>query len=270
MKINAYDEPINKEIPWDGNEATGNLPVRGSRIEEFLKKTLDSKMGIIYYDAQHSKNLVFADVSSRDMYLEDPEENKSLILGSFDAPSNYVAEIKLSSPSYNVIDFGTKGTYLEFTFSINNLAGAPTGEDVDITYTFSHNSTQKVIKETRKFGEKVSLNIDDYLLTGTNIVTITIVGQNSLAATTTALTYQVLSLTLTDEMDITKVYNLTTDENTLVIPYTLSGQGTKMVEWYIDGVQITSNTSEDEGTDTIVNKIKYIPLSNLLSGVHNI
>ena len=37
MAKKVYDELIDKNIPWDGNELTGNLPVKGTRIEEFIK-----------------------------------------------------------------------------------------------------------------------------------------------------------------------------------------------------------------------------------------
>ena len=271
MAINAYDKPINKGIPWDGNEATGNLPVRGSRIEEFLKKSLDSKMGIIHYDLKTGKNLIFTDAESRDKYLSNPEDNEELLLGTIDTSSlNYTAEINLLSPLYNAIESDSQGNYLEYTFDIKNKSGASTGESVDVTYTFKRNATQKVVKETRRYGETVRFNIDDYLLTGTNIVTINIVGQTTFSTTTVTATYQVVSLSLTDEFDITKVYNLLTEDNTLTIPYTLSGQGIKTMEWYIDGEQVTPNISEDEATDTTVSKIKYITLSALSTGIHNV
>ena len=271
MAINAYDKPINKDIPWDGNEATGNLPVRGSRIEEFLKKALDSKMGIIHYDLKTGKNLIFTDAESRDKYLSNPEDNEELLLGTIDTSSlNYTAEINLMSPLYNAIESNSQGNYLEYTFDIKNKSGASTGESVDVTYTFKRNATQKVVKETRRYGETVRFNIDDYLLTGTNVVTINIVGQTTFSTTTVTATYQVVSLSLTDEFDITKVYNLLTEDNTLTIPYTLSGQGTKTMEWYIDGEQVTPNISEDEATDTTVSKIKYITLNALSTGIHNV
>ena len=271
MAKDVYDRPIDKNVLWDGDETTGGIPVRGRRIEEFLKKALDSKMGILYYDIQNDRNLIFADAESRDRYLDNPEDNKELILGTFEtSASNYTAEIRLLSPFYSAIEFGSKGNYLEYTFDVKNKSGASTGESVDVTYTFKRNATQKIIKETRRYGETVRFNIDDYLLAGTNVVTINIIGQTSLAATTVAVTYQAVSLSLTDELDITKVYNLSGGDNTLTIPYTLSGQGTKTMEWYIDGEQVTPNISEDEATDTTVSKIKYITLSALSTGVHNV
>lgn len=38
----GYDKEINKETSWDGDESTHHLPVKGRRIEEFLKKELNN------------------------------------------------------------------------------------------------------------------------------------------------------------------------------------------------------------------------------------
>lgn len=269
MAEDIYDKPIDKNTKWDGDSSTNGLPVRGTRIEEFLKNSLNSKAGIFHYDTTNNRYLVFSDTENRDLYLNDTSR-VDLVLGTFDAPFNYTAEIVVTTPAYTAISTDTTGNYIDFTFDIKNKSGASTGEAVNVTYTFTCNSKKTVIKETRRFGESVHFNIDDYLLDGTNVVTINIIGQTTLAATTAAVTYQVVSLSLTDEFDSTKVYNLLTGDNTLSIPYTLSGQGIKTMEWYIDGEQVTPNISEDEATDTTVSKIKYITLSALATGVHNV
>ena len=40
----VYDEEIDKRTDWGGDEGTGNLPVPGRRVEEFIKKELDRKL----------------------------------------------------------------------------------------------------------------------------------------------------------------------------------------------------------------------------------
>lgn len=264
----VYDKEIGKHIPWDGNEETGGLRVRGTRIEEFLKKMLDMKAGLFHYDITSNRYLVFADSESRDAYLDDPTKTE-LIIGAFEAPYNYSAEIALSSPVFNAVFLGSSGHYIDFTFDIKNKNGASTGENVNVTYTFVRNATKTIVKETRKYGESVHLNIDDYLLEGTNMVIVGIVGQNTLAATTVAVTYQVVNLELTDYMNISRIYNLTSAQ-TLEIPYTVSGQGTKIMEWYIDGELQESNLTEDEIADTTISKTKYLPIKALSSGLHHV
>lgn len=239
--------------------------------EEIDKRLLavDNKAGVFYYDTTNNRYLVFADEEKKDEYLNDTTKVE-LIIGSFDAPFNYTAEIEVTTPVYNAISADTTGNYIDFTFDIKNKSGASTGEGVNVTYTFMRNANKTVVKETRRFGEVVHFNIDSFLLEGTNIVTISIVGQNTLAATTVAVTYQVVTLRLYDSMDITKVYNLSQGEGIISVPYTLEGQGSKVMEWYVDGEKLPMVVYEDEVNDSLAEKIKYIPIRDLNSGIHSL
>ena len=49
MANKVYDKEINRHSDWGGDDSTENLPVSGSRVQEFIKKTLDGKMGVFYY-----------------------------------------------------------------------------------------------------------------------------------------------------------------------------------------------------------------------------
>lgn len=269
MAKKTWDNPIDKTIPWDGNKDTDNLPVRGSRVEEFIKNTFDEKMGVLHYDVSNNRYLVFADSITRDAYLDDPMQT-NLILGTFDAPFNYTAEINLLSPAYNAIFVGSTGNYIDFTFDIKNKNGASTGENVNVTYTFIRNANKKVINETRRYGEIVHFNVDEYIETGTNTIIISITGQSTLAATTVALTYQVVDLRLSDELDISKVYNLTNGSVVADVFFSVSGYGTKTVEWFLDGEQLPFVKSEDEVIDMSSERTKYITLSNLATGIHTL
>lgn len=269
MAKKMYDEPIDKNIPWDGNELTGHLPVRGRRVEEFLKGALNSKMGFFYYDATANRYLVFADEGAKDEYLKNPTQT-TLVLGSFDAPFNYEASISLLTPSYNAIFLGKTGNYLDFTFDIKNKSGNSTVENVTVTYTFIRNAAKKVITETRKYGETVHFNIDDYLLEGTNTVIVGISGQSTLAATTAALTYQVINLSFSDNLNISKTYNLSGGSKLFEVSFEVMGYGTKVVEWFLDGKQLPFVKTEDEVVDLASQRNKYIELSNLASGIHTL
>ena len=148
MANKVYDKEINKHSDWGGDDSTENLPVSGSRVQEFIKKTLDGKMGVFYYDTTNNRYLVFADIENRDLYLEDPTKNE-LVLGTFDAPFNYEAEINLISGSYKAVQLGSTGNYVEFIFDTKNKQGASVGGLATVTYTIIRNSTKKVITETR-------------------------------------------------------------------------------------------------------------------------
>lgn len=270
MANKIYDKEINKYTDWGGDSSTENLPVSGARVQEFIKKTLDGKMGIFHYDETNNRYLVFADSDTRDQYLEDPTKNE-LVLGTFDAPFNYEAEINLISESYKAVQLGSTGNYVEFTFDTKNKQGASVGGLAIVTYTIIRNSTKKVITETHNSRTTVKFNLDEYLGEGTNTVIIGITDKNTLAATTVSVTYQVVNLTIEDEFNISKVYNLSTNTSVnMEVLFKVSGPGTKRVEWYIDGELLDFVKEEDEVVDTEVSRTKYIPLSNLQQGKHSL
>lgn len=269
MAKQTWNNPIDKTVDWGGDATTDNLPVSGEMVQRFIKESLDGKAGLFHYDATNNRYLVFADADARDEYLLDPTQT-DLILGTFDAPFNYSAEINLSTPAYNAVALGSTGNYIEFTFDIKNKQGASTGENVIITYTFLRNAIKHTVTETRKFGDAVRFNIDKYLGEGTNSIIVGITGQTSLAATTVAITYQVVNLTLEDDMDISKSYNLSNGSQQMGLYFTVSGYGTKIVEWYIDGVLQPFVKSDDEVVDVTATRAKYFTLSNLQQGAHSL
>lgn len=213
--------------------------------------------------------MVFADESKKNEYINNPTLTE-LVIGTFDAPFNYEASITLLTPQYNAIFLGSTGNYLDFTFDVKNKSGNSTGENVNVTYTFIRNATKRVINETRRYGETVHMNIDDYLLEGTNTVIVGIQGQTSLAATTASITYQVINLSYTDETNISKVYDLSKGSQTVEVFFNVSGYGTKIVEWFLDGEQLPFIKSEDEVIDVVSSRTKYIELSNLSNGIHTL
>ena len=270
MSKKYYDEEINKHTDWGGDESTGFLPVKGNRVQEFIKKSLNGKMGTFHYDETNNRYIVFADDESRDSYLEDPTKTE-LILGTFDAPFNYTASINLLTGNYVAVLTGTTGNIIRFTFDVVNKQGSSVGENVLCTYTFIKGSTKKVVKARYRYNEEVSFSVDDYISDGTNNIIISITGETTLAATSVAITYQVVNLFISDEYDISRVYNLNANPNAVAeIPFTVKGYGTKTVEWYLDKEQLPEESYIDEVTATEVTRTKNISLSNLQEGIHSI
>lgn len=265
-----FDEKITKHQDWGGDESTGNLPVAGNRVQEFIKDQLDSKAGVFHYDNTNNRYIVFADEESQDTYFEDPTRT-DLIIGTFDAPFNYSAQITMSSPTYVAILAGAKNNYIEFTFDTTNKQGQSVGEDVMCTFTFIKGSNKKVVTEKYRYGQSVRFKVDEYISTGTNNVVIGIVGQNTLAAITVGVTYQVVDLKLSDTYDVSQAYNIVTNpQAAAAIPYSVSGYGTKIMEWYLDGVILDYIKVEDEIVDVSTTRTKYISLANLSQGSHSL
>lgn len=269
MAKKIWNNPIDKNVNWGGDDSTEGMPVSGEMVQKYIKDSLNSKAGIFYYDTSNNRYIVFSDELSKDEYLEDPTKTH-LIIGTFDAPFNYTASINLTSKTYNAVFLNSTGNYIDFTFDVVNKQGASTGESVTVTYTFIRNANKQTVTETRRFGDIVHFNIDKYLGEGTNTIMVGITGQTSLAATTVAITYQVVNLFLSDDFNISKVYNLKNSSQQVEIPFTVSGYGTKIVEWYIDGKLLPFNKSEDEVVDVSTSRTKYITISNLNQGTHSL
>ena len=269
MAKQVWNNPIDKSVDWGGDETTGGLPVSGEMVQRFIKESFNQKAGLFYYDNTNNRYLVFADEEARDAFLLDPTQT-GLIIGTFDAPFNYTAEINLTSAAYNAVFLGSTGNYIDFTFDVKNKQGASTGENVTVTYTFIRNAVRQTYTETKKFGDAVHFNIDKYLGEGTNTIMVGVTGQTSLAATTVAITYQVVNLTIEDGLDISKSYNLANGSKLVEVPFTVSGYGTKIVEWHLDGELLPFVKAEDEIVDVIATRTKYITLSNLQQGTHSL
>ena len=263
----TWNNPIDKNVDWGGDASTGGLPVSGEMVQKFIKESLDGKAGLFYYDTANNRYLVFTDEQSKEAYLADPTQT-SLIIAAFDAPFNYTAEIHLATPTYNAIFAGATGNYIDFTFDVKNKQGASTGESVVITYTIIRNATKQTFSQVARYGEAIRFNVDKYLAEGLNTVIVGVTGQTTLAATTASITYQVVNLQLTDELDISAVYDLTDGAKTLEVPFTVKGAGAKVVEWYLDGVQLDFVKNEDEVVDVEAQRVKNITLANLQQGRH--
>ena len=230
---------------------------------------VDKKAGLFYYDSTNNRYLVFTNEAARDEYLEDPSKVE-LIIGTFDAPFNYSAKIVLETKAYNAVALGSTGHFLDFTFDIENKNGQSTGENIICTYTFRKGSVKQTVVEQYAAGRSVHFSIDKYLSEGTNNITIAIQGVTSLAATTAAITFQVVNLSISTRYDISNAYNLSTGAKTMEVPFAVSGYGTKTVEWYVDGVLQPFVKDEDEVVDSSVERTKYITLNNLSQGSHSL
>jgi hypothetical protein len=67
------------------------------------------------------------------------------------------------------------------------------------------------------------------------------------------------------------MYDLQANPQAVVeVPFTLSGYGTKIVEWYLDGNKIATELSVDEVTGTSATRTKRISAANLSQGKHSI
>lgn len=266
MAKQIWDNSIDMNTDWAGDASTNNQPVSGRRVQEFIKNQLNSKASTFYYDAANQRYLVFANDDTKDEYLADPTKT-DLVLGTFNAPSNYIAEINLTTPTYVAALANSTGNLIKFTFDVKNKSNQSVGENVICTYTIIRGANKQVINQNYKAGESVSFNVDKYLSTGTNMITITVTGQTTLAATTVGITYQVIDLVLTDSYNLSTIYQAS--EN-IEVPFDISGYGAKYMEWYLDGTKLDYIQSEDQITEVSTSRTKYIPATGLSIGKHSL
>ena len=289
MAKKTYNEKITPKTDWGGDSSTGGLPVAGYRVQEFIKeqlnlrattdqvqkleKALAGKAGVFYLDDVSKRYLIFADEASKEAYLADPKKTE-LLLGVINAGSGtddgYSAIINLESQMYNTISLGTVGNYIDFTFQVYNKSGMPTGEPVICTYTFRKASMKQTVVEQYAAGRSIHFNIDKYLSEGTNQITVSIQGLTSMATVAVGVTYQVVELSLTCDYDIAQVFNLSSGAKTLAAEFSVSGYGTKTLEWYIDGEKLAFDSITDEVVNESATRTKYIQLSDLQEGVHSL
>ena len=259
----SYNEIRNISEDWELDTRNG-FPYSGQSVQAFIKKVLNGKGGDFYYDADTSKYLIFADADSRDLYLSDREEYADLLLGNFDAPANYTAEITMATPSSNVILAGTTGNYIDFTFDVKSRSGSSTGEAAIVTYTFNNSGSVQKVTQVYAAGTSVHFLIDQYLAAGSNSVSVVVTGRNTLASSMAAVNFTVVALELTSDFDFSQPVAV---GEYLSIPYALSGAGVKYLEWYIDGVL---QQEVDTITDLKVNRTKNIDTTGMSLGKHSV
>ena len=266
-KDKTYTGEIDKNIPWDGNNNTNNLPVAGSSIETFLKKQLNRRFGVLYYDEDNNRYIAFADTEARDTYISDPVNNTGLVLGTWDAPAAYTITYNLLTNTTIYILSGTKGNYIEYTFDTVNKSNQSVGESVSVTYNFTNGNNKTSVKKEYAAGTTVQFLLDDYISTGTNRIQVVISGLQTLVSTSFLITYVVVQLDLTTSYNMSKVNK----DHILIVPYTLTGVGTKTTEFYIDGNKVDA-LGEDTVTASSVSKSRSIDLSgfNLSDGIHSL
>ena len=270
MANKSSTNPItSKHDDW-GRDSSNNLPYSGEAVQNWVKEQLDNKAGIFYYDSSNNRFLVFSDEENRDTYLDNPTGHASLLIGTFDAPFNYTATATLiDTNSVNYIKAGSTGNYIKATFDVLNKQGASIGENVNVTIAFRNGSAVTRITRSVAYGSMLSINIDQYLSIGTNSITMSVVGQDTLAATSIGLTYYCISLELNDTFDISQPVTPTGNLN---IAFNIIGSGIKRLEWFIDGQQVPYDSQNDDVTASEASRTKTIPLSSyaLANGRHNL
>lgn len=169
-----------------------------------------------------------------------------------------------------------EGGTAQLTYSYNhvNADGANDGIKADITVTISRGTTQTYQVTTKNVSAGTyTLDISDYLLVGTTDIYVKAEATTEDGTKQTKQSYvsiNVITLTLTSSFNLgtTIAGGGYKDSDTIEIPFTITGSGTKDVSMYIDGAGVpVSQTINKSGT---VNGSFTIKGSTLTAGRHSI
>ena len=273
-------EPTNK-VDWGiGDSTTGNLPLSGGVVQQYIQDNFDSKAGYFYSDASAGKCYVFASREDWENWHEaGDDENSDLIIGTFGITANFTMTIDIAqSESSKSAASGSTGNTITFTWNVKDLRDSSiTTEDANCYLTFTNGTVTKSISfRVSGSNHTITQNVDEYLLDGENRIDIMVTGLNSKVSSSRQITYNIIALGLTSSYDISKVWTI---DDTLTIPYTLTGSDLSVTEWWWDGIKL-STVSYDSHTilNNVANRTKSIVLKNLTdlaphaevtSGVHN-
>jgi len=233
MATKLYEEDITKHIDWGGDEVTHGLPVAGEKIQKFIKKSLESKFGYMYYDkisegrdessgitvANHTASnqyLVFADKENCELWAANPAEGGRFILGRFDAPAPATIEVSNTGAYSKTILLSDKDNQeISFNYVVKDKSNTPQAGQSTISISINNN-----ISGTRTlptiyvdipsdaaagvnfpYDEGVNLDfkfseISKYLNEGVNTINFTITSLMHNVSTTITYQYRILDLDL--------------------------------------------------------------------------
>ena len=98
------------------------------------------------------------------------------------------------------------GNVIKFDFYSAEGAGQRENEAGVVNVTITNDSGVKTMQQTFGLGSDKSINLDNYLVAGTNIVRISVTGVESKKVATTEVTYNVTEIDLSSDFNIAKIY----------------------------------------------------------------
>lgn len=193
-----WDEEININTNWNGDESTGGLPVKGSRVQEFLRKQLvqlntatEGKFGAAKYEGGVIR-------------FYDEEGGKELGSIKLTGTSYSITLDSNRGPNFNVL---TSDTDAKITFTPSTTAiemgqsqGVPFPEDYLFTMEVDSGSgyTDRTPADNAiRSGGSATVDIRNYIKTGSNRIRIIVTGATSQQTRTTVWTANLTTLSMT-------------------------------------------------------------------------
>lgn len=264
------NNPIpDKYTDWGKDPTFHNYPFSGKSVQEYIKKQFDSKVGYLHPDASNENYLLFADEDNYNLYMQDPIEHADLLIGTVPLASNYVVAIDLeNTETINYINYGDTGNYIQAYFKVLNKGGAEISDEFKVTITIRNGSAVTTLHRNATYGTLFSLNIDEYLTEGTNVVTLSVAAVTYGVGSSISLMYHAITLKVSDDLNLSEVYG--SENEVIEAAVHIEGTGTKRIEWFVDGVQLPFDSQTDETSQSATTLTRYISVSQLGEGRHNL
>ena len=305
MAIKLFQEPIDKRHDWGGDDRTNGLPVSGERVQEFIKNTLNSKFGALYYDRtpitgfeDHTgtnQYLIFSDTEDKETWESNPVEYASLVLARFDAPAPATIVISGQSKQVNTVLLSAiQDQKIEFNYLIKDSSDREQLSRMSINVSVNNNISGVVTAPTQVIGMGKDptqpihwefKDLGDYLSEGTNTVSITLTSLEYNVSTTIIFQYRVLNLILSSTFadSAANFYyyrGISLDANDYFgTTLTAQGTGAKYLRVFIDGKNIYGDETASQfiGSSTPQNYDLFISFAEggemkswAIPGKHNI
>ena len=251
MAKKYYDEKITLATDWGGDDSTGKLPVAGSRVQEVIKESINSKVGYLgrIDGVGQGFYVLTRDEETFNRYKETITEEYPFgdlemdgVTGRFDAPFNYKMNITLINPEngYKSALLGSTGNVIKFKAETLDNSDTPQGESMTITFKVKNEggveTSYTAIYDGNIASQGIEYNLDNKLSSGVNTVTITAVGMNTGVSAMRRITYRLIDMYFADKFDISKRYQFNANGTlSMTIPYNLKGVGKTRLIWYFDG-----------------------------------
>lgn len=237
-----------------------------------LFKRITDKPIVIRKDEQYKCKRIFRSEEEADLWFEarnngtmTPEIAAYEFTGeTIPSEEQYELRADFTSPSMYALK-GSTGNTVKFTFStVDKASQSVTGESVDIYFTIANGDgiRQKPKVYTYEQGKVYSFDVDEYLATGINTITMLVRGRTSGLSKVVTMTFELLNFSLSTSFDISKSLK---PEDTLSITYKCEGDYQRTVHIYIDGKEEAAETIS--AIETAPTKVKVFPLFGQINGV---
>ena len=273
-------EPTNK-VDWGtGDSTTGNLPLSGGVVQQYIQDNFDSKAGYFYPDETAGKCYVFADKDSYNKWMDaNRSEDSELILGTFGIETNFRMDVVVTEDEAEKASAsGSTGNTITFTWNVlDTRTQTHTTEDGICTIRFANGTTSKTTTFRIPNSQSTyTMNVDQYLSTGENTIEISVLGVEHKVSGSSQIKYNWVYLNLSSTYDISKTYSR---NDSIYFPYTFSSSSLTYIDWWWDGLKLnvskgSSGISPQYGiqtdTFTIARLGELTTLPDISSGLHSL